>query len=283
MSELENENEVQIELKEDETAEVAEPERELTEVEKAAKAKGWNPKGPKSAEKWEEDAPLYEQIKKLKKAHKEKDKKIDYLVHLSKEQLQNASKQTIKELQTQKLAAIEEGNVKQVQQLEQQQEQVKASQEAAQYVNEFVERNSDWYKGTSHQHLKMIAACKDMDQKLGSETRNGVRTIQQHMEALENYMHGEFPDYFNSLDADDELDEDNALQRPKANAVESGVGSQVSAQRGRTFKFADLNHVQKQVWGEYKKINDNNARSGKEPFITLQQYLTGLAKRGEIK
>ena len=115
-----------------------------TDIEAQAREMGWNPEGPKSAEEFVQAAPLYDEIHKLRKTTKEQQKALKDIKDMMEKQREAGYQQALEDLEAEKLAAVELGDVESYQKTEQQIQEIKqeAATEPNQAAVEFTERRS---------------------------------------------------------------------------------------------------------------------------------------------
>lgn len=200
-------------------------EKELSAFEQKMMNHGWKPDGELSAEDW------------IDNGFKVKNKKLDSLfqsVETLKEKLirqeRDAYAKAKADLEAQRIEAIEEADVKRVKQIEQQANQL-TDPSVMEHLNAFKERNKAWMDGISYRDLEMQSIVRQKDQELA----NRALPADKHFEALENYMKGKFPDYFNSDPA------------PISNAVEGKQATVAKQPNKSKLTFEDLDEFQKKA------------------------------------
>lgn len=236
-------------------------ETELTEFEIEQQKKGWNPKGPSSAEEWAKDKPLYDEISKRGRYVKKLERTIEELKDFMSKQEKLQYEKAIKDLTSQKEAAISIGDNNKVSELDQliQKTPPPLSKEAIDEVEDFRERNQDWLESKSYIGMEMTAFAREQDRKIGAL---GL-PVKQHMALLEEHVKEKFPEYFNKKST-----------TKNYSAVESSDYGSSSVQRPKkTWTIRDLSPDQK------KAANDFD-RAG---IMKVDDYIKSLVELGELK
>lgn len=252
--EEEEQHKEQIESVEDVDEEL---EAQAPSVEDEARAKGWTPNGPKSAEEFLRAEPLYKEIQERGKELKEMKSTIDALkAHLDK-QKEAGYKQALEELKAEKEAAIRMGDVDEVGRLEKELRAKEASApevEAAPEANQFLEKHADWLQDPSYEAQLMREFVQQRDNEVAKYNLSPV----EHIRVIESDLRKKFPSRFKS-----------ESKAPRDQAVETGVGKVVRPS-GPTFK--DLNPEQKLIAKQF-------ANQG---VMTVDEYINELKSLGEL-
>lgn len=233
-----------------------EVEKEYTDFEKECMEAGWDPKGAKPAGKWALDglAVRNEKITDLYKISND-------LKDMMSKQEKAIREQAEAELKAERDNAIRRGDLNHVREIEAQQTQAAAQNELHMQAQEFIKRNADWYQGSSYEHIKMQKAAREADMTIGGNDPA------DHFRRVEEYIKGEFPDYFNK-----DAPKEEAPRR--AQAVEGSKSAVVrTASSKRTITFDDLNEDQKRFAKMYEKRG----------MMTIEQYIENQIKAGYLK
>src|SRR5260221_586255 len=235
----------------------------LTEFEQEQKTKGWNPDGPKSAEEWARAKPLYDEIEKRGDRLKRMERTIEEMKSLMSKQEHAAYQRAMTELMKNRDAAIALGDVTAVKNLERQMASTQpaiSQQQIPSATQEFMQRNKDWYEGTSYEAMKMTQFAKQRDNELASKNLSP----DEHMAILEEHIQKEFPKYFNKEDD----------RQSSSQAVESGTGDSnvVRTVGKKKYTLKDLNSYQKQAARDFERLG----------VIKVDEYIEQLIKVGEL-
>ena len=231
---------------------------ELTEFELEQQGKGWNPDGPKSAEEWARNEPLYEEIKNRGKEIKSLKKTVDSMKALLDKQEQLAYNRALADFKAQRDAAIKQGNVQLVEQIEKQANTIPVPPKPAiPAVEDFRERHNEWLEGTSFGEIKMQKYAQQRDAELMTR---GL-SPEKHMQVLEEDIKAAFPAYF------------GVKEKPRdVQAVEGGDSGVVSNSKKR-YSLKDLSPEQKDVARMFEK----------RKVMTIDEYIAKLVQLGDLK
>ena len=244
------------------TAPEAEPEntRTLTEFELEQRGKGWNPDGPKSAEEWARNEPLFEEIKNRGREIKSLKKTVDSMKALLDKQEQIAYNRAMADFKVERDAAIKRGDVHLVEQIEKQVSTVPVPQPAAiPAVEDFRDRHHEWLEGTSFGEIKMQKYAQQRDSELMSR---GL-SPEKHMQVLEEDIKAAFPAYFGVKEKHEE----------KVSAVEGSDNSGVVSQSRKRYSLKDLTSEQREVAHMFEK----------RKVMTVDEYIAKLVQLGDLK
>lgn len=256
MSEIEIKEDVQLEAPISNEAETT-----LSDFEKEQVKTGWNPKGTKSAEEWARNAEIYEEKHKLQRALKNAQKTNDYLMKMMRKQEQAAYDKAMSEFEAQKEAAIKRGDMKLVQQAEQQQQQLVAPEPLE--VIEFKNKYEDIFASDSKQDKVIKTWILGKDIELAKQRLNP----RDHFTLLEQEMLEEFSDYFGK---DSSAKVENVIPQ-----VESSENTRtLNSGHKKHYRYSDLDHTQKTVCDEMVK---------RGVFKDRDEFIRELAKLGELK
>ena len=166
---------------------------EKTSIEDTARSMGWvpkddfkgNPEDWRSAREFVDRGELIDQIKKLSKNVKEKDKTNEQLLNLLQSQAERRAQYEMEKIKQQKFAAIQDGDVEAVEKYQQEYEAQANEYESFKQlrktidssasevpnklqpqVQEFVERNSDWFNNETADNAAMVAYAQKKDSEL---------------------------------------------------------------------------------------------------------------------
>jgi hypothetical protein len=228
------------------------PAMELSEFEQECVAAGWDPNGKKPAGKWALDG-LDVRNQKITDLYK--------ISHDLKDMMTKQEKaihdKVAAELRAERDEAIRRGDVNHVREIEMQQEAAKSQNEIQQQAQAFIQRNADWYNGSSYEHLKMQKAAKEADGLIGGDDPA------DHFRKVEEYIKGEFPDYFNKDEP-----------KKRGQAVEGGKSAVVrTSSSKRDYSFDDLSDDQKTFAKMYEKRG----------IMTIDKYIEEQIKAGYLK
>ena len=245
-------------------------------IEKEAMEKGWKPDGPKSAEEFLRAEPLYEELKKRGKQLKsfeEKQSKQDKMIqemarHIGA--MQKAGYETqLEELTNRRNAAVEIGDVEQVEQLEDELYNVKNQlvnqpQEQPELIpeaQEFMESHKDILFSEDPEHQKIQAYVTLKDQELALFDTSP----EERMNMLKEDLATKFPTYFGSYGSKQEP----VAEGPAVTAVESDA-TPVRKQSSKELTFYDLTPEQQEICKTLES----------EGLLTREQYLNQLKDTG---
>lgn len=230
----------------------------LTEFEKEQQSKGWNPDGPKSAEEWARNEPLYEEIKTRGREIKQLKKTLDSMKSVLDKQEQVAYQKALADLRQEREVAIQRGDINRVNQLEQQATSIPVPPPIAiPAVEDFRERHNEWLEGTSFGEIKMQKYAQQRDSELMSR---GL-SPEKHMQVLEEDIKATFPAYF------------GVKEKPKSQAVEGGSDSGVVSSSKKRFTKKDLNPEQRDVLRNFEKYKTMDEAT----------YIALLVEQGDLK
>ena len=240
----------------------------LSRIEEMASKHGWNPSGEKGAEEFVEYAMT--NLASRGKDVKAQTKAIEALLDLNEKQNEAGRKEgyekAMSELKAAKIEAIEQGDVEQVESIE---EEISTKQEEYTPVNkdqlpsavqEFNEQHKEWLKeDTSRQSFKMRDFAKRYDNFLAESEL----PVEEHMAKLDKSVREEFPDYFNDTQ---QVSEDVKMYP----TVDSGANSGVAGKTESKLKWSDLPN-------EYKDAARALERMG---TMTKEKYIKQLIETG---
>ena len=246
---------------------------EYTEAEQSAMAKGWSPdkdaveasgKNWIPAEEFLAREPLYKEISNLKKANKTQTKQFEALnEHLNRLRDSMASER-ISGLQKEKRAAVEEGNVTEVDRIDTEIEKVKketaAPQKAAESTNQaFDEFKSDnsWYGS----NRKMTAYADYIGKELAQS--NKYESYEDFYADVAAEVKKEYPEEFGS-------------KKPSASPVEGASTRSATSNRGVKKKYS-----LKDVPEEFREVA-KRLTSGPHAVMTEEKYIEDLIKAGYL-
>lgn len=252
--------------KEESKQEVPAEENNYTEVEQKAMEFGWKPEGvegkePKSAEQFMADF----EIIKAKRKNKELEKAVNYLVEQQKTIKQKSYEQALAELQAKRTEAIEIGDTKTFNQVDQQyqqtleeskkQEELDFSKEAevSVHVEDFQERNKSWFNDKSMDNKLMMNYAITYEDLLAKEQPE--LSLEERFKKVETEVRKRYPDH-------------EAFKN-----VRRDIPSKVSRTDSRTAETTamsvhDLSREQREA---YEAIRHIVARGGKE--YTVEDFL----------
>lgn len=253
-----SDDKIEVELNEElqnEQPNSNEEEKVLSGIEKLAADHGWNPEGEKTADEY--IAFALENLPERGKQLKRMQKTMDSLIEHNKKQEQAAYERAKRELEEQRIEAIQRGDVATVHNIEREAQKLQPVQETHAAVVDFQERNSEWLQGTSAEDRKMQAFAFGMDNILMTEHLSP----EDHMSRLEDMIKEQFPDYF-------------GISAKVRSPVESGVGSNVSKNKSKkNYTYNDLTEQQRKIAEEFEFYK----------IMTKEEYIKDLLKSGELK
>lgn len=234
--------------------------RELSDFEQEAVSKGWNPKGPSSAEEWLKDKPLYEEITKRGKHIKNLERTMQELKSFIDKQEKLSYQKAMHDLTSSREAAISLGDINKVKIIEDQIQKVPIPQQVNNPAAEdFLESNKDWFSGASYDAKRMTEFTRERDKWLGSR---GLPP-EEHFALLQEHIEKEFPEYFNKK------------QRVNAysNVESTEYGSTMTQNPKKTWSRRDLSKGQRQAAEDFEKHG----------IMKVDDYIKELVKMGELK
>jgi len=223
---------------------------ELSDFELRMQKKGWDPAGEKDAQQWLDDG-FEIRGKRVDTLYKT----VDYLKDKFQREEKLAYERAIADLKAEKVKAIQARDVNKVEELEQKQAHLTNSSDQG-LIDDFKYRNREWLEGTSYNQLKMAESFLKKDIELTSRRL----PTEKHIEAIENYMNGEFPDYFKK----------SQVEAPPN--VEGGQSSVVKS-RKKVFTVNDLDDIQKSIARTLEK----------KGVMKIEDYIQDQIKLGNLK
>lgn len=225
-------------------------------IEALAERHGWDPNKEKSAEEFVEYAlknlePRGKEIKELKST-------LDELKSMMDKQQELGYKKAVEELKAQRLEAIRDGDVSEVDRLdvEIQKNQSNIKDEQSAEVNSFLERNNSWIKDPSYRAQQIRDFAHKRDQELAAFNLNP----HEHLKTIEADIKSEFKDYFHEEPA----------EVPTV-SVESS-GSAVSGTRVKKTTFNDLSPEQKTICRQFER----------QGVMSADEYIKQLKEIGAL-
>lgn len=239
-------------------------EKSESDLEQEARAKGWRPDGPKSAEEFLRAEPLYEEIKSSHKEIRELKAAIKAMKDLLTKQEQKAYEKALNDIRAAKVQAIEMGNVAEVDKLDNEIKRINddlhhvQQQQNSPKVQDFLDRNASWLQEQSEEAADMRLLAQAKHAALSSQGKSDEDIV----DVLEATLRKAFPSRF-------EVQKPNLTPRVEAQAVEAKAAK---SKKG-SYTLADLN-------SEQKEICRYLTRSG---TMTQEQYINELVKLGELQ
>lgn len=240
-------------------------EKEKT-IEEQALASGWNPDGEKTAGEWVRTESMFKEIKARGKEIKELQATLAELKEFAKQQKEVGYKNAMEELQSQRRAAIAEGDVEAVENFDAEIEKHKTGE--AEKVEQhpaavaFGERHRDWIDDYSYEAMEI----KDFVRKRDGELLAFGLDPEKHIETIEKDLRVKFPTRF----AKEEPEKDT----PTTNMVESGTsGTARSGKKKNQFGFEHLNKDQKHAARMFER----------QGVMKVDEYIAALVEAGELK
>lgn len=235
-------------------------ESKLSDIEHKAKEKGWNPDGEKSAEEFLRAEPLYDEIKARGKEIKELKQTLDELKgHMDKQQELGYQK-ALHELKAQRVDAIEMGDVKNVNELDQQikeyEQNLNVQPAVLPEVAAFQDRNKEWIEDPSYEAQQIREFAHQRDQELAQFNL----PPEEHLKMIESDIRKKFKSRYAS-------DEGSR----KGMAVETDAAPAKPVHKKR-YKFSDLNAEQKKCARHFEKRG----------IMKVEDYIKSLVDLGEI-
>ena len=247
----------------------------LSDIEKEAMAKGWKPKSEfddpgkryKTAEEYLEMGSFFEKIDSQSKQIKNLEKNIKQLSGDFKKARETGYKQALADLEARKRAAVEEGDTlaydvaqREVEKLQEEATTPKQPEidpkeaELMEIVNDFKERNKEWYNADSYENLEMKRYADIVDVEIARSNPN--IDPKEHVMLVELEVHKRFPDRFKEKD------------KPRTAPNPVMKGNKVDVKRTELPDVASLSPTQKQLYFD--------AKAGRVPGMTGEDYLKGL-------
>lgn len=250
------------EQKTNEIKEEVSSEQEFTDFEKEQIADGWNPKGPKSAEEWAKDGPVYKELHKRNQEVKKMQKALDALTEHAAKAEKIAYEKAIETLRQEKEQAIRHGDVKAVNDIEAQYEQLTKPVERVPEADAFTEKYEHILKSSNFEEMEIAAFILNRDKELMVKGLSPA----EHMKTLEDHMLKKFSNYFNVGR--------KVVDRSSRTEVEMGEGSNVArvSTGKKKYSINDLSDTQKKVWGDMKRYSK----------MSIDDYISDLVKFGDL-
>lgn len=242
---------------------------EYTPFEQEQMLKGWKPGGRKTAEEWAEGEPIIEELRSLRKESKKQQDTIAQLKKFLDSQEQAGYQRALQEIAQQRDHAIRNGNVEQVNYLDEQKADVmKAAanntviepqeEQTPEAITAFYTRNDKWLKGESVTEVQMMKYAWDTDAILAKKNLS----IDKRMQLLEDCVKNQFPDYFNN---------GSNIIYPETKSVEAPQN--IKQDNKKKFTRAHLNNSQKEVLTNFEKYK----------IMTEAEFIQGLVASGELR
>ncbi len=245
------EQEASVEKEVVETPTINVSSKELSEFESKMIEKGWDPSGEKTAEQWLDDG-FEIRGKRVDSLYKT----VDYLKNKMERDEKEAYQRALNSLKAEKVRAIELSDVNRVEEIERQQASM-LDPNKQNLIVEFENRHSDWLKGTSHLAQKMSEAALNRFSIL----LNSGMTTDKQLESLENYMMGEFPEYFGKT----QTSASQAVEGSQSPVVRTGKSK-------KSYSVHDLSDIQKNVAKTLER----------KGIMKVEDYIKDLVKLGDL-
>ena len=236
-----------------EFAQEEKPERVYTEFEQQQMKAGWNPNGRKSAEEWAANEPLAKENAARGREITQLRKAVDHLKDIMVKQEKATYEKALKEIEQQRREAIKAGDVDRVEQLDEDKQKLKPTENApekSQVFQSFFENNRNWLEGDSDEELEMFQWARGRERILLDRGLSHDEVFAKLDEAVRK----KFPDYF-------------GLDTKKTAPVESS-GSVYGKAQSNNLSVNDLNDTEKEMM-------DLFVRTG---MSTKKEYLEMIAK-----
>lgn len=239
---------------------VDEPKAALS-IEEQAKAKGWKPDGPKSADEFLRAEPLYDEIKARGKEIKELKDTVKQLAEMVKkrEALENAKLKT--SLEDAKDEAIRLGDVDSVKKIEGELHKVEAPVVEVPTIDplieQFKEKHKSWLHNLSYEYDEM----NEFFRKRAAILDAADLPVDQYLATLESDMNKRFPEKFGHS------------EKKAPSVAVSSDGDRLNTNFKREFTKRDLNKAQKAALHQFERLG----------VMTADQYIQQLVELGELK
>ena len=231
---------VKEESPKEEAVEEAPKEEAVLSIEEQAKATGWKPEGEKTAGEWMRTESLYKGLEARGKEIKELKQTLNEVKqHLTKQE-QLGYQKALKDLEAQRIAAIESGDVSSVESLDKDikvaTDSLKPESNIHPVAQEFLNKYQDLMQDPSYKATKM----RDFISKRDEELTKYNLTPEKHMSVIEQDLKSEFSDYFKS-------------EAPKqAKHVVESDATPVTAKKAK-YKYSDLSPEQQKCYTLFEK------------------------------
>lgn len=237
-------------------------EQEYTDFEQEQIADGWNPKGPKTAEEWATDGPVYKELHKRNQEVKKMQKALDALNAHNAKVEQVAYNKALETLRQEKEQAIKQGDVRAVNQIEKQYEELTKPKEVIPEAETFKEKYGHILQSSNFEEMEISAFILNRDKELMAKGLSPA----EHMKTLEDHMLKKFSNYFNIGK--------KVVGRSSRTEVEMGEGSNVArvSTGKKKYSINDLDDTQKKVWGDMKRYTK----------MSVEDYISDLVKSGDL-
>lgn len=222
-------------------------ERKFSDFEQKMISKGWKPDGEKSAEEW------FDTGFEIKNKHiQDLTSTVEYLKKKAERDEKEAYNRALEELKREKRAAVAASDYERLEAIEK--KQANLDHETKEAINDFMSRHSAWFNGLDYKSLKMKEVFDRKDREL-----TGLNLpIKKHIAVVEEYLKGEFPEYFGA--------------EKMASAVEGGQSHTMKKSKSE-LGFNDLSEEQKSIAKMLEK----------KGVMTKDKYIQELIKNGELK
>lgn len=226
------------------------------DYEKEALEMGWNPDGPKSAEEWVRNAPVYKEKQAYKKRMDKLEKMVSSLTEQLKTQRDLGFQDALKQLEAEQLRAVSEGDVDRYQEIQKEKESYKSQTTLEDLNSRFFEKYGDYMEDPE---LKRYIYGED------AILRSEKHDIHTHFKLLEERAK-------QIIDKHEQSKKDLEIEPKKPSYVSSNVNRPTKAPKKVTIN--DLRGEQRNMAEYLRKHPDNG--------ITVDQFIEGLIARGEI-
>ncbi len=237
----------------------------LSDFEKEQVAKGWNPKGEKSAGEWARHESLYSEIQHRGKEIKQLKRTIDSMKEFMSKHEKATYERARKDLELSREQALAENNYAAVNNIDQEMRELAEPvqvTEPPEEVVEFLDKHNEWYNGTTVEHKKMRAYANRIDRELSLDL-GGADDPATHMQMLEEAILEKFPTYFNK---------NTVENKPKLQAVESGQSVGIAKKGKMHYTINDLSPEQKKCAHDFERAG----------IMTRDDFIKTLADAGEL-
>lgn len=266
-------------------------EREYSEVEREAMAKGWKPpeefdeegKEAVSAEAFLARGPVFDKLKKERRRYEQDlnrlEKRIEEMSYLMQEERVKGYEQALRDLESKRREAVEIGDVDAFNYVDSEynrikEEKARIAAQSRQYTSqtipeaalEFQERNSDWFNSNTPENNSMVEQAVKIDDFLAKE--KPYLSEEQRLARVEREIKELYPHRFSNP-------KKKAPAKVETSAKDSAVKS--SSSNGLKIKVSDLTPSQKEAAQRFLAM---------DPSLTMEDYLRsvqeGLRLRNQL-
>lgn len=240
---------------------------ELNDFEKEQQLHGWDPNGPKTAEEWAADKPLYQALQKKNKETQRLKRTVENMKKFMELNEKMAYERGVAEAIRERDEAERRGDIASAQRIDAEIEKMEPRQITPQIPDcyyDFIESNP-WMTGNSYKEMEM----QEFARKRDSFLENSIKDPEERIRVVEADVRDKFSDFF------------GIVKKPQSQTIETGQGVGASQYKTTKTKYtmSDLNSVQRKIVHDFELsgiISENGV-------MTREMYIQKLAEAGELE